>query len=442
MGSIFHSVRQDSVGDIYRFIQQVANQYWLPILVLASLSIHIFSVITGSLAATSVTADSALFHHGGWAITQGYVPYVDFWDINPPLMFLLTAALSVVAGGDPYAMYYVSVAVSIVTMIGVSAFLGAIIHTQTRDGLAAVLAGISIYIFPAFYEMPITGVRPKFFLMLFGLFGIYLALNERWLLAGVAGSMAAGFHQAGIVFMALVVGLAFQTANRDPLKRTLVGSSIPLFAVLVLFAYWSALEEMIVQVLLASVIVEGRGTFGGHLVRTINIFGYILPVVLVGIAGWGRTVLYRQELWFIPAGGVAFLAYNLLVDMDSSPDLFMLFVFVALGIGVIVATGDVLEQVGTVLVVATAIAVFGHLSSTGRPDVVILVIDQVLDTTYVIPDSAEGTIDMTDLYFSQIVPETCHWRLSGTEVKWIDMFGGSYGEASCVSPSLSDVLSQ
>lgn len=430
------------MGAIHRLIQQVADQYWLPTLVLVSLSIHIFSVITSSFGVTLVTADSALFHHGGWAITQGYVPYVDFWDINPPLMFLLTAALSVIAGSDPYVMYCLGVAVSIITMTGVSAILGAIIHTQTRDGLAAVLAGISIYIFPAFYEMPITGVRPKFFLMLFGLLGIYLALNERWLLGGVAGSMTAGFHQAGIVFIALVVGLAFQTADNNPLKQTLIGSSIPFFVVLVLFAYWNALEEMIVQVLLAPVIVEGRGTFGGHLVRTIDIFGYILPVVLLGIAGWGRIVLSRPDLWFIPAGGVAFLGYNLLVDMDFSPDLFMLFVFVALGIGVIVATGGVSERMGTVLVVATAIAVFGHLSSTGRPDAVILVADQILDTTYVIPDSLEGATDMTDLYSSQIVPETCHWRLSGTEVKWIDMFGGSYGETSCVSPSLIDVLNQ
>lgn len=42
----------------------------------------------------ATATDPAFFQHTEWYILNGGVPYVDVWDVNPPLVFGLTAVLA------------------------------------------------------------------------------------------------------------------------------------------------------------------------------------------------------------------------------------------------------------------------------------------------------------------------------------------------------------
>lgn len=48
----------------------------------------------------ATATDPAFFQHTGWYILNGGIPYVDVWDVNPPLVFGLTAVLALLSGGD------------------------------------------------------------------------------------------------------------------------------------------------------------------------------------------------------------------------------------------------------------------------------------------------------------------------------------------------------
>ncbi|MFH0883277.1 MAG: glycosyltransferase family 39 protein, partial [bacterium] len=60
--------------------------------------------------------DSGVFAYGGWVIASGGVPYLDFWDQKPPLVFLLNALAIRMSGMELTGAWWLSLLVLLVTV--------------------------------------------------------------------------------------------------------------------------------------------------------------------------------------------------------------------------------------------------------------------------------------------------------------------------------------
>jgi hypothetical protein len=84
--------------DFTAFLQAIET-CWYPLLVgTATALLTLATIGRFLLEAFYITDDSALFQHAGWYITHGATPYVDFWDLKPPLVYVGTTTLAVLTG--------------------------------------------------------------------------------------------------------------------------------------------------------------------------------------------------------------------------------------------------------------------------------------------------------------------------------------------------------
>lgn len=110
----------------------------MDILVLIAIAV-IFALLTRPLHRTDLGYDENWFVWGGWAITAGQAPYVDFTDYKPPLVFLVNAAGIALFGLDALAYRYVMAGI---VFIGVALFYVALRSRGHEPLLSATLTAV------------------------------------------------------------------------------------------------------------------------------------------------------------------------------------------------------------------------------------------------------------------------------------------------------------
>lgn len=156
--------------------------------------------------------DSAFYQHVGWYVLQGATPYVDVWDVNPPLTFGVAAVLALLVGGDVLLLHVAGAGLTAFVVVASVLLTGLLAYDLTGDDAAALAAGLVMLAVPEVYGLPPYGIRSQYFALLFGLVGLVLVRRGRPFAAGASVAAAAGFWQPGAGFALLVVGMA---ARRD-----------------------------------------------------------------------------------------------------------------------------------------------------------------------------------------------------------------------------------
>lgn len=138
------------------------EENWLSVLVMGAAILLVVSTTKQFIDEPyHINKDSALFQHAGWYITQGATPYVDFWDLKPPLIYAVTTALALVADGDMHLLHLLSVALANAVVIAGVVLLGVLTHRLTDHGLASLVAGATMFVVPTVYFFPSAGLRPR-----------------------------------------------------------------------------------------------------------------------------------------------------------------------------------------------------------------------------------------------------------------------------------------
>ncbi|MFB6225137.1 MAG: hypothetical protein ABEI13_01635, partial [Candidatus Paceibacteria bacterium] len=60
-----------------------------------------------------ISGDSAFFLHSGWQISSGRIPYLEIWDIKPPLAHWLPVVYSILFGGNPTYLHLAGVVTTV-----------------------------------------------------------------------------------------------------------------------------------------------------------------------------------------------------------------------------------------------------------------------------------------------------------------------------------------
>ncbi|MFC4440083.1 MULTISPECIES: DolP-mannose mannosyltransferase [Natrialbaceae] len=388
----------------------------------------------------SIATDPAFFQHTGWYILEGGVPYVDVWDVNPPVPFGIAAGLAVLSGGNMLVLYGLSVMLTVVVTATSVLLVGWMARFVTENDAAAVAAGLTMLVIPGLFVLPSEGIRAQFYALFFGALALALALRDRPFLAGAVAALSAGSWQPGGVFALLVVGMAYQRAGRKSALWTVAGGGSVTGVVVLAFAAVGALVPMVVETVVAPLVAGSSYTLAERVYGVLLAFGYSSVLLPVALYGWGYAVVADfRERWWISAGGLLFGLQVLFVDLDGSTDAVLWLVFVALGVAITVeratarrsVTGDhrdhdTIRMTRHRKIVALVIGLLilsgmGWYVGSPPPKSTLETMEQEADVDESLPMSPRDADvpSMQTIYWEQIKPEVCHYRVSWNEIRWI-----------------------
>lgn len=376
--------------------------------------------------------DSIIFQYIGWYLSRGGRLYVDVWELKPPLPYELTALLSILAGGDPVVAHWLNVTLTATAAVGVALAAGLLVADVTGDATAAFAAGVALYVLPAYHWRAAFGFKVKYFVPLFALLAIYLARRDRPVWAGVLAAGAAGFWQLAVAVPAIVAGIAYDRAGRHGLGRMAVGVAAVLVVGLLPVVHWGALEAMLTEVILVPLLLAGELGAASPIARAVALLGPAIPVALLGAAGVVVAARRRfGETWWLAAGTAWFGVQALVVDLDSSPDLFPVVAFLAVGVGLLLGleTGRQRPAAALLMLLAVTSVVTMGAFGTGdgplrEPGPTVYEPDRELTLPYTETETAH-------LYWRGDHPAGCRVFYGPTQFRLVRLAGGGPLQETC-----------
>lgn len=416
-------------GNIDKIISEIENRWILTlsiIAILAQVLAVIFEVATEGWP--KIFGDAAMFQHGGWYITQGAIPYVDFWDVKPPLIYFTTAILAILSGGDMVMLHIYGWILSASFVVGTSLLAGLYIYELKNDKIAGLAGGVTLFVLTQFYGLPRVGMYPQFYSTFFAILTLYLLKKERYLLSGVAGALSAGYYYPEGIVMVLSILLIYKQRNFEYLKYYIFGIASVTALIMIPFILWDNLVALIVQTVLAPILTSSTESLG---VRLLNILFSLGPGVLlipVAMLGWKRTfksVSSNEKL--IGWGGIIYSIRILSLGPGSQLHMMAWMIFVSLGFGVVISTMDGNNGRWGIILVLLLIST-SLLWSMGPFD---LKNDNQQEMYEINNSEAVKISSMQEIYWGKLTPETCHYRLSDREIQWLRMTNGDLRDKTC-----------
>lgn len=385
------------------------------------------------------SADSALFNHVGWLwIHTGLVPYLDVWDIKPPAIYEVAAILSILP--SPYARHIGAAVVTSAAALASAVLVGIAALHLTRRVVPSVGAGVAVMLIPGWTLAASYGLRPKFFVIAFGLGAIVAIFQNRLVLASVSAALSAAFWQGGAIFV-MLVAVAWWSSDRG----RGIGYHAQITGILALVVVLPvaitggvpAVRAMIVETVAIPLLVgEGgvpfylrpisRGTKFASLTYPMSfLFGVAILATLS--ARWWTG--YEDWMW-LAAATASFLAYLTWFDFDGGVDTFPAAVLATVGLAPLI--GRVTRE-REVVVTLTVLAMLLMLPVGGlQPPIQSLggAVDSKstgvtnVDSADVVESSPWGKEAVVDAFLNERVPDgRCHIKLSRMEVRWMNQRG-------------------
>jgi len=346
-------------------------------------------------------------------LAEGYAPYLYMWDIKPPLIYLTTGAIALLAPGNGMLQVYLGQMLAGAFVAVTATGVAGIIHARTGEQYAAVAAALIIIAYPQFVTPASTGLRAAHGAVAFGTMALWLMETDRFKLAIASATVAAGYWPVAVITPIVVLVEAWRSDRRlPPLAAILIGVTTVCIAPI---ALRGAFIPMVNEVLFGPLI---KGESGGplqHLRQLFRIGSHVFVLWAVGAVAsldyLERSVRRRSLVdgWWIPAAGAFAGLWLLFLDFDGSVDLFLIAVIASVGVGVATARLSRRQQISVVLVVVAVIAAawipaHGWITKqrTGDPG----------DTAY-----------HEHLTEQRVPPESCHMRIGYGERQWMEITG-------------------
>jgi hypothetical protein len=195
----------------------------LRVIIIAATCVAIPSLIlllhlTTSPRFVSLSPDSGVFAYAGKLVTEGKLPYRDFFDHKPPLIYYLEALAISISGPNPWSIWWLDVIYLAVTGIVFFLVLSKVTHVITGSLTSGIF--ILTLMTPQFFTggnyTETYGLLPQV-LIIGAAYGYLRNRKSLWVfLIGIITALASLFKQTNI---ALGVGSAFVVLYLDFLSR-------------------------------------------------------------------------------------------------------------------------------------------------------------------------------------------------------------------------------
>jgi len=428
-------------ADRFKHVRDVFGEddNWLVALILVPLGMQLLQVwrLTLGYDRAPMTPDAGIFQQVGWYLTRGGRLYVDVWEPKLPLPFETTAVLALIAGGNMYFYHLLNVLLMILLAIGCVVLVGLLTFRLTADRYASTVAAFSLFLLPGFGVRPIYGFKAKYALLFAGLLAIYLFVTDRPVASGAAAAASVGYWQLGAIFPLVVVGLALQRRSRRAVAAVVSGGVIfTVLMILPVFFVWDAGSQMVAQAAVIPALVGSEAPVMTKILAGGEHFKWASPFIVVGTSG--LVIALKDDLgardWWLPACALWFGFVVLFVDFDTGgyTDLIPGLAFLAMGVGLFATSRSrtdlrVLLGGAVACVVALNLVAFGAVGlvftpvATPAPESTAEL--QTNERALELANVPDDTPDVRYLYWQRAIPETCHYRLSSNEVRWLQQVG-------------------
>jgi hypothetical protein len=402
------------------------------IVLAAALLVSVFAFVGSAITQPSpetiprVNPDSALFEHGGWMVSYGAVPYVDVWDVKPPLVLQATAMLALIVPDDMMKLHRLSCHVTVLAALGSVLLLGLTINEITDEWIAPSIVCIGVLSYGPFIDLGWLGFSPKIFSLFFGLLALRCSQRGILFLSGIAATASFLFYQFGIVFIVIVLLQARR--DRHNLKLMACGCVGVLAASLAPIIIHGAIGPMIHQTVISHLVIRESIAFSARFVKILKFTDAVsLACLATGIIGLLVVSLTEPKWRIFLLAVTVFLVQVFFLDLDGGADLIFLLFFSVIGLGTLALRLS--RKMQKILLVAMSIFVVFSLAGHRRE------VSDWPSPTGIEPsvDSRAGLPGMTYILLNQYVPPSCHYRLSRLEREWIRRQGGTLGTTECFS---------
>lgn len=227
----------------------------------------------------------------------------------------------------------------------------------------------------------------------------------------------------GAIIALVVVGRAWSTDGCRVAGKTIgvgLGTGVVL---LIPIAAIGGLPAMFTQIIIAPIVASTTRTIGFQLQIMVAAMGFGVVGIVVGGLGWITAVASREHLW-LTVGALGMLGRGLLLDLEAATDLLGLMLFVALGVGFLIASIPESRQLYLGGGIAILIIAAGVSS-------LLIPYPQVSADNHVFDRSETDVPPMETIYWEKIEPDRCHYRLSTKEQLWIQLTDASLSERHC-----------
>jgi hypothetical protein len=232
---------------IYQRLKKESNFSLLPFILINALFFLVWGWLTG------ICHDTSEHLHCAWMVSQGLIPYKDFWQHHPPLLWLILAPIFKIL--RPTVLIFDAARIFSLFLFTLIAFIGWKI-SRTVWGKKARLPVYLLMLFSVSTYGQFLLFRPDLFMDIFLLVGIYFSLKipEKRLspvfLSGVSFALAGSFALKQYLLYLLPVIVILLEKNKARTVRLLlylaglaVGSAPTLFFlikkdILSDFIYW------------------------------------------------------------------------------------------------------------------------------------------------------------------------------------------------------------
>lgn len=261
-------------------------------------------------------------------LRRGGLPYQDVWDIKPPVIHELAALLAIVSGGDPFVLFVLSIILTSTVFVIIIALISDLTYAWTADRYAAVAAGLLPVLFPEFVMFASRGLRPKLFVIAFGLLSLRFYSQEKPFLSGILAALSAGLWQFGVFFPLAICSHTVLFKRWQKLVQIVMAGFITTMIVVSPFLLTKTLGEMLQQVIIAPLLISERMALIQRFFKGGKLLLFTAPLVVIGAVSAFVSTLKNECPWWVGAGLLWFTIQIWVFDLDSTPDLFAGLVFV------------------------------------------------------------------------------------------------------------------
>jgi hypothetical protein len=196
--------------------------------------------------------DSGVFLYSGWRLINGDIPYVDFWDHKPPLIFFINALGLLISGSSRWGIWVIEF-----ISLSLAAILGFKLIKKAFDSFTAIYLSF-IWLFTLTFMLEGGNYTTEYTLPIqFGCIWLFLISENkssykwRGVAIGALSALAFFFKQntigilIAIVTYVLLSGFLSHRSRRilPTLATILAGFIFIAGSLITLFAAWGALDE-------------------------------------------------------------------------------------------------------------------------------------------------------------------------------------------------------
>jgi len=265
-----------------------------------------------------------IYLYGARELLDGNIPYVNIFEVKPPLTFFIPAGGFLVFSKLLGLSYILASRITMLLFGGGTVFFTYLLaYHLFKNRFQALLSAIILLTFTVFGWAALSG-RIKIIMTFFAISCLYALIRKKWFTAGLLSSLSALTWQPGAILPLAVIIYAFtnKEQRKQQLINSILGAALPLIIVAIFFLIMGGLTETINQTILFTITFKSSlhwGVFSG-----VNNFIYSL------------IYFYGTEILFFLAGflGLIIFIYKKSKDMinlqNPIPFIFLPFIILML----------------------------------------------------------------------------------------------------------------